>query len=223
MDFHSSVWVAPAIKRQWDDHIADLVWESDPPLMGLIFGDLETLRRVARADWPAGAGLLSYRNVMVALDEDRVVGVVVAMGAPEFRHNEAATLARSRGEPGLNGEPGPRIALSALDWLCPKLPDDAYYVLELAVLEDRRGAGIGRLLMTAAEDRARLLRCRSLHIDTALGGPGAEFCRHLGFTVLVETTVPRLSDRYNVPPHARLAKALNGAGLMPATRSLPEH
>lgn len=64
-------------------------------------------------------------------------------------------------------------------------------VLHIRVHPARRRLGVGRLLMTALEDRAREIGYAELHLDTASNQPDAvAFYRSLGYTQVGTETRP---------------------------------
>lgn len=73
--------------------------------------------------------------------------------------------------------------------LFPSIPEDAYYVQNLATQPSVRGRGLGRRLMELAFDRGRAAGCRSCHLDVDSSTPAVQFYERLGMRVLVKTEV----------------------------------
>jgi ribosomal protein S18 acetylase RimI-like enzyme len=84
------------------------------------------------------------------------------------------------------------------------IPEDAYYVQNVAAAPRVRGLGLGRRLMERAFDLARAEGCRSCHLDVDSSSPAVRFYEHLGMRVLIKTEVPDILDG-----HAHFRMALN--------------
>ncbi len=209
MDVAQEVSIGPASPSPCDDRIADLIWDVDPPLMRFLFRDSHALwRRLVQADWGSEDGWFSHRNAILARLQDRIAGVMVAMTASAYERSAEITLRRWCAVDEGN-RAHPPFAFESVNRLFPKVPDDAFYVFDLVVAQEARGAGIGRLLMDAADGLARRAGCRSVHLDTAADNPAVAFYRRLGFEVLIETRVPYLAKRHGIPTHVHMMKALD--------------
>ncbi len=81
------------------------------------------------------------------------------------------------------GDHGPVVGLLALRWGPDLLhPRPAARIAVLAVVGTERGRGIGRLLLKAGAQAARVAGCDVLEVGAVPeGGPGEAFCRAAGF------------------------------------------
>jgi ribosomal protein S18 acetylase RimI-like enzyme len=98
-----------------------------------------------------------------------------------------------------------RTMFGTVAFLFPAIPEEAYYIQNVAVAEEARGRGLGRFLMESAFDLGRAAGCRACHLDVDSSTSAVAFYQHLGMDALVETFVPRLPG---VSAHYRMVKEL---------------
>ncbi|NIA68512.1 GNAT family N-acetyltransferase [Pelagibius litoralis] len=103
--------------------------------------------RAARED-----GNFSYRNVVLARLGDAVAGMLLAYRLPRPDAGDLAALPEI---------PALLRPLVELEYQVP----GSFYVNALAVFPQYRGRGIGRALLTTAEERARAAGCDSLSLQ----------------------------------------------------------
>lgn len=192
------------------ERVADLIWTVDPALCSFLFrGDVTTWRELLRTDWSASVGLLSHSHSRIAMVDNQVAGVIVGHDNETLHDHWSVTLERWFE----STDPVMRAHLPKsfyyLDLLLPKIPEDVFYVLELAVAGDLQRHGIGTKLMQDAFDRARGEGYQSLMLDVNATSSALDFYRRLGMEVLIETRVPYLACNHGVGQYLRLEKKLH--------------
>jgi ribosomal protein S18 acetylase RimI-like enzyme len=134
----------------------------------------------------------------VARRGGEIVGLVIAFPQAEVSTRYAATVARY--------EEGIGQRMEAVGWLFPVLPEATQYVFNLAVSQSCRGQGIGRLLLTAAEEQAQRAGMTSVHLDVAATSPAVQFYRRMKYRGITKTSL--LEPVTSIPPHLRMHKRL---------------
>jgi len=200
----------PATPQASTERVADLIWTVDPKVCEFLFrGDRPTWRELLRADWSQDIGLLSHSHSRVALIDDEVAGVIVGHDRESLQEHWTITLDRWFE----STNPAMRAHLPKsfyyLDLLLPKIPEDVFYVLELAVAAEAQRNGIGTKLLLDAFERARDAGYQSLMLDVSAKNPALNFYHRLGMELLVETRVPYLAINHGVDQYLRLEKKLH--------------
>lgn len=153
--------------------VAELVLQSDCGMLPAMFGDnvkalichLQTTR----------SNPYCAANTLVMIDEARspaVVGALLGSLARVIRRasiRTAALLCRWYGPEIVARFPTLARAGKALDALKP----EDFYLSHIAVLPEHRGRGLGRELLIAGEERARLWGARRLVLDVEEHNEGA--------------------------------------------------
>lgn len=178
--------------------IADLIWETDPEMCEFVFGDRETWHRCCAIEWLAELGLHSSSCASVAKRNEKIVGLLIAYPQPEMASRYAATVARYETNVGRRME--------AVGWLFPVIPEKTLYVFNLAVAPALRGQGVGRLLLTAAEEHADRVGSTEVHLDAPATSPAVRFYERMGYAKLTETRL--LAPATSIPSHYRMYKTL---------------
>lgn len=189
-----------------DDRLADLMWATDPALFGFIFGDLPVYRRLFPPGWIADFSTQQDAETRVALVEGFPVGLVNGFAGAEVSGRFAATLPRHLAALGERSADAARMiaAYDAMEWLFPRVPDEALYILNIVVAEEMRGQALGRRLIDEAVAKARRLGLRAVHLDTAADNPAVRFYERVGFCAVVESRALSLPDGVAVPNHFRM-------------------
>ena len=187
------------------DHLADLLWNTDPKLNAFIFRTRETLLDILRAEWPETRGMLCHRHAFTVMDGASVLGLMVGHTAAEYGANFKAAQALqakhlSRDDAGYLAE-----ALIWMDRLFPAARPDSYYILELSTAASAQGGGIASHLLDTAAARAAACGCTHLSLDVAADNAAVGFYRHKGFTVEIETRVPHLHETCGIGPHLHMS------------------
>jgi ribosomal protein S18 acetylase RimI-like enzyme len=167
-------------------------------------GDLGVWVELSEAEWLHERGVYWWRMSHVARLDGRLVGLLVS-----YSSRQHATIDWSHGgaRAHLSPERWGRVAaaLRLVPFLFPSIPEDAYYVQNLATLPSVRRRGLGRRLMELAFDRGRAAGCRSCHLDVDGSTAAVQFYKDLGMRVLVRTEVP---DIPGVHAHFRMVMDL---------------
>lgn len=187
-----------------DDLLADLMWETDPAIFSFIFGDLSVWRRLFPLEWTAPFSTNQDDETRVALMGERVVGLVNTFAGAEVARRFAVTMTRQLAA--LDASAGRQLtaAYDAMEWLFPRVPDDALYILNIVVAADMRGQHLGRRLIAEAVTKARRLGLRAVHLDTASNNPAVQFYQRAGFRAVVESRAMSLPDGVALPTHFRM-------------------
>ena len=180
---------------------ARLIAETDVALFTFCGGgDLGVWVELSEWEWRQHRGVYCWAMSHVARLEGRLVGLLVS-----YSSRQHATIDWSFGgaRAHLSSERWGRVAAAhrLVPFLFPSIPEDAYYVQNLAAQPSVRGRGLGRRLMELAFDRGRAAGCRSCHLDVDSSTPAVQFYEHLGMRVLVRTEVP---DIPGVHTHFRM-------------------
>ena len=181
-----------------------LLWDTDPHIFGVLHGgDAALGHRHLGHQWLQPAGLFSHAHARAAMLGDRMVGLSLGF--------DAATMA---------AEAGPFVAAAQAylseaefgqlaSWfehgpfVMPAVPDDTWYLQNLAVLPEGRGRGIGERLLTDCFEQARAAGHARVHLDLYDGNPAQRLYERAGMQVIVETRVPPLVAR-GVGLHLRM-------------------
>jgi ribosomal protein S18 acetylase RimI-like enzyme len=99
------------------------------------------------------------------------------------------------------------LAFGWLAYLCPPIPERAYYVQWLATDPRIHGRGLGKQLLTAAFERSRSEGYAEVQLDVKSTNPAVGFYKHLGMHILSESRVPFL-EQDDILAHYRMVKHL---------------
>ena len=114
----------------------------------------------------------SYRNVVFAEDNGKIVGMAASYAATERAGFSKEPLRQAEGFPALRAG-----LLHILCWplirILTTLPDDGFYLLAIAVDDAARGKGVGSTLMDHVEAKARASGSNRLYLDVAAKNEGA--------------------------------------------------
>jgi len=191
------------------DHLAMMLWDTDPELFAVAFrSDRAAWRRVFEAEWVAEIGLHTRRRATLAVSDGRELGVVICFPGTDAVANFTASLERECSNLSPEGAQALRHAFELMGWLFPPIPDNVLYVINLVVSQEARGRGIGRLLMERAESLARRLHLDGIHLDAVTKAPAFRFYCGIGYEPMVETRLYRLPEGYPLGGHSRMVKML---------------
>jgi ribosomal protein S18 acetylase RimI-like enzyme len=180
--------------------IANLIWETDPEMCAFVFGNRQIWRSHCAIEWLAAIGLHSLGSATVARDADATVGLIIAFPQEEMTRRYAATVARYPNDIGQRME--------TVGWLFPVLPENALYVFNLAVSKAHRGRGVGRQLLSAAEEQAQSSGLTSVHLDVAANTAAVQFYERMGYGKMAKTEL--LEPKSDIPSHLRMIKTFGG-------------
>ena len=188
--------------------INDLAVSTAPEIWHWAFqGDGEALDRCFSAWWASDDSMYSYRLGRVIYEGDDAVALELGYTRREKMEKAEATVAIASDilEPARHEH-----LLSAFGWfdyLCPPIPEQAYYVQWLATDPHARRRGLGRRLLTEAFERSRSLGVKEVQLDVKSTNPAVKFYQHLGMEILSECRVPFL-EQHDIPSHYRMVKYL---------------
>jgi ribosomal protein S18 acetylase RimI-like enzyme len=180
---------------------AGLIAETDADLFRFYtHGNLDLWVEVAECEWRAERGIYSHTMSQVIRRAGHVAGLLVAYS---FRRHELIDWSLESSRARLGPDRLSRIDLvrSLASFLFPKLPEDAFYVQNVATHPSVRRGGLGRRLMGRAFELGREEGCRTCHLDVDSSTPAVRFYEDLGMRVAVRTEVP---DIPGVHAHYRM-------------------
>jgi ribosomal protein S18 acetylase RimI-like enzyme len=188
--------------------IADLAVSTGPELWSWAFrGDHEARTSCFAAWWDSDDSMFSHRLGRVITADGEPVGLELGYNRVQ---RTAAGLATVRIASQLLQPAARDHLLSAFGWfayLCPPIPERAYYVQWLATDGRVRGTGLGKQLLAEAFERARAKGLAQVQLDVRATSPAVGFYLHLGMHILSESRVPFLEER-GIHAHYRMAKDL---------------
>lgn len=202
------ILIVDGVRVDGDDRLADLLWETDPAVFRFIFGELPVFRRLFPQEWTSTFSTQQRDETRVALASDRIVGLVNSFAGTEVAARFAVTMERQLAALDPSAQRQLIAAFDAMEWLYPRVPDDALYVLNIVVEADVRGQNLGRRLIAEAASKARRLGLRSVHLDTATDNPAVHFYKRVGFHPVVESRALSLPDGVSLPSHFRMVMDL---------------
>ena len=151
--------------------MADLLLETDPAIFSFIFGGLQVWRRLFLHKSNASCSTQQDDDIRVALAGDTLVGRVNSFAGAEVAARFAVKMERQLAALDPSAARRLTAAYDAMEWLFPKVPDEALYIVNIVVAEDMRGRDLGRPLIAEAVTKARRLGLRAVHLDTARDNP----------------------------------------------------
>ncbi len=187
-----------------------LSYAAAPPLMDYMFsGDRETMMGFLADAWQKPDGIFSHSTCTSATLDGSLVGINVGFTAESMHDNVMITIGHC--EESLDESMFARV-LELMGWfpyLSPPVPDDAYYVFTLAVKDDLRGQGVGRMLLGNTFTTAKSDGFDACHLDVMSTAPAVEFYKAMQMQHYSISQVPAL-DEYSIPPLFRMVKPLAG-------------
>ena len=180
---------------------ARLIAETDVALFTFCgAGDIGVWRELSEWEWLQERGVYSWTMSHVARRDGEVAGLLVSYSS---QRHETIDWSYSGARAHMAPERWGRVAAAhgLVPFLFPFIPEDAYYVQNLATDPSVRGSGLGRRLMELAFQRGRAEGCRSCHLDVDSSAAAVQFYEHLGMRILVKTEVP---DIPSVHTHFRM-------------------
>jgi ribosomal protein S18 acetylase RimI-like enzyme len=188
------------------DEVAGLLTATDEHLFGyLTSGRLDVWNELAACEWRAADGVYGYPRGQVVRLGGRVVAVLVAYTGAE--HLAAIDWSFAAARARLRAEVWAGIAArrTEIGFLFPVIPDEVFYIQNIAVADSARGTGLGRRVMEHAFALGRRAGCQACHLDVDSSTPAVRFYERLGMRTLVRTEVLSLP---RIAPHLRMVIAL---------------
>ncbi len=115
---------------------------------------------------------LSYQCTTFAEKSGRIIGMISGYTAEQHQHSSDRPLQQS------TGWALPRMMVVSF-FFSPMLrfietvPEEEFYLQAIAVKPEFRGAGVGTLLLDAAEEKAKSMGARKFSLDVYIGNKGA--------------------------------------------------
>jgi ribosomal protein S18 acetylase RimI-like enzyme len=191
------------------DAASALIAETDPPLFRhLGGGDIAFALVLIGALWRREGTILSHDIARVAREARRVVGLLIAMPGRVRGAMLAATNAAAAALVPPDRAAAIFAAWTAVDWLAPAIPEDAFFVQNLAVAAPTRRHGLGARILETACAIARHRGLASVHLDVAADNQAIAFYERCGFVKTVETRVPALAPARHRAPLAHGARPM---------------
>ncbi len=207
-----AISIVDGVQVAGGDLLADLIWETDPAVFSFIFGTLPVWRRLFPPEWTAAFGVNQDDESRVALVGDRPVGLINSFAGAEVTPRFTASMGRQLAA--LNQDAARQLTAGydAMEWLFPRVPDDALFILNLVVASEMRGQNLGRRLIAEAVTKARRLGLRAVHLDVAADNPAVQFYHRTGFRAVVESRAMSLPDGIVLPNHLRMVLDVTANG-----------
>lgn len=186
---------------------APLIYSTGPQSFDLAFGSRDRAIGVIARLFTADATLTSYRNSTVAELDGFLAGILVLL---DTGINQATQLGTAKE---LLKIVGPLFIFFRLPiffrqsaaTLGPQ-PGELF-IGDIAVAPDMQGSGIGRMLMEAAEKKARKDGYTALSLNVSANNSQAiGFYRRLGYSCSASSFDPWLKWRYGLPGVLRMVK-----------------
>ncbi len=171
----------------------------------------DVFAKVIEASWRAEESEFSHKLATVALIDDRVVGVLISSDQPTYKEQSAKMQEIVMP---LIDEPLMLHLMNAgpnFMYLSPAIPESAYFIDILSVVDDVQGMGVGKALIAHAREEAKRLGCDSIQLNTDGDGDAVGFYLNIGFTHLVETRMPELDATADVGFKYRMVEQLSAS------------
>ncbi len=183
-----------------------LIYSAGPHEFDYVFATkINTALDFLKAAFVAGSGTLGYKNHVVALVDDRVMGIGGFYSGVEFSRLNRQTAWR------IVKFYGPIKCWSVMEKglqlqkLIPPPKKDAEFIQNLGVAEDMQGKGIGTALLERQIDIARNKNRCICALDVAVTNPRAqELYERLGFRVVEERKRYISGSAIHVPDQRRM-------------------
>lgn len=125
----------------------------------------------------------SWQNVIAAERDGIIVGMASGFTAERRRGFSDEPLKEAAGS-ALFRIKLVKLLFAPIMRIVYNIPDSDYYVLAIALDRERRGEGIGKMLMDAMEERGRAVGSTRLALDVSAGNEGARrFYERRGMTI----------------------------------------
>ncbi|MGB0922429.1 MAG: GNAT family N-acetyltransferase [Alphaproteobacteria bacterium] len=189
---------------------ARLIYDSGYHNFGYQYEGEENFCKLAAHMWGQPQAVWSHKWAIAAYAGDDMIGLELGWTADQLAHEETNfdVLAVEALGPDLAKRAGARWPY--LQFLMPVVPDDAYYLSNLALVPETRGQRIGDLLLGNAFTNAKKAGLREVHLDVASTKPAVGFYKRMGMECRAETNMPPIAE--HVPPHFRMVMDLTSWG-----------
>jgi len=203
-----------ALAEKHSKLIPDLVHMTGASSYDYQFGaDRRLFDRFVEAAWLEPRTLFSHTEATLAVEGDALIGVEIGYDGPGWYKLKRALRGVSKkllesGATTLDALRGMGERSLKASYLNPYIPDSAYYVLALAVVDTHRGRGIGAGLLKNAVEAARTAGYRELHLDVLSDNPAVSFYESMGLVCVAETVAPEPCREHGIPMEMRMVLPL---------------
>ncbi|MEE4361786.1 MAG: GNAT family N-acetyltransferase [Pseudomonadales bacterium] len=183
---------------------AELIHATDPHVFGYLHAhDMDRLRDHLGRQWQAEGGIFSHRLAVAALHEGRMVGL--ALGFDRARQQAELLPFLTQAQQWLDDAAFRDLArwFEYGGFVLPPVPEDAFYLQNLATVEAVRGRGVGQRLLADVIERAQGAGLTRLQLDLYAENPARALYERAGLRTIVETRVRPL-EAAGIGPHLRM-------------------
>ena len=191
------------------EDVVKLLPATSPKIFNCVFkGRPEVHTRVAEACWKASDVEGSHSFSVVALDDDDVVGILIAYNWATFQNLKKSTTKLT--VPLIDDDIllSMRETLPLISLLTPTMRDNDYFVRYLSVSSAVQGKGVGAKLLEHAFSQAKSLGCKTLQLDVVSENPAVKFYKKMGLKIIAETRIPFLEESYDIGSNLRMIKKI---------------
>ncbi len=201
---------APAQPEQAAE-LAPLIYESSHELLDFMFGDRTTAEAALTRLIAKPNGHFSHRFVTLLIVNDQVQGAELGYSAEQLSAQEFAGAVNMLRVMPLRRWPHLIVAVNRAlaGYVMPPSPD-AYYINNIAVSSEHRGAGLGKAFLNHIALVARQDGFRCIELDvTDINDGGVRFYERMGFYCIAESRPETAIKRYGLPVLKRMRLLLN--------------
>jgi ribosomal protein S18 acetylase RimI-like enzyme len=186
------------------EHVAELMIATDPHIFGALHGHDHALavRHLAH-QWQQPRGVFSHTHCIAAMHDGALAGISLGFDRATQEADTGPFLEQA------GGVLTPAQIETLIGFLeygsyaLPPVPEDAWYLQNLATTEAARGRGIGDRLLQDCFERARNAGLTRVHLDVYEGNPAIRLYERAGMKTIVETRVLPL-EAEGFPLHLRM-------------------
>lgn len=199
--------IRPATPADEIKTISNLIWSEHPALMAYEFADRDDHYAFMQVEWPATGSYNSYDVAHLAIENDKIIGLLTAFPQSEIepRYDFMDALHRPALSPDEAAELDAKLV--HLHQLFPMPAAGSFYILDISVAPSQQGNGIGKALLNHAKSCARAAGCTSLCLDLYAENPALAFYQSQGLSILSENHVPALKN-HNIGRHYHMSMPL---------------
>lgn len=172
--------------------IANLIYESDESLFGMLFGRkvnaLTTLCQLIRND----DNSFSYKNIYVYEVDSEMIGIVLMYSVDRMHSDSPKSYTKQMGFFQSIQFIGSAILMDPITNLS-KL--DGVYIQNVCIKQEHRGNSYGSMMINVALEYLRVIGERNVYLDASIEKPRVQrFYKKLGFKIIEEVNI-YLSDK----------------------------
>jgi ribosomal protein S18 acetylase RimI-like enzyme len=170
--------------HQFVPEVLGWIHEAGNPYFDWLFGGSKEARRAIDTLVRSDSSELSIRHVSALIDDGQTIGGFIALGDRALRRcrsSDALALV-TRGE--RHNSEGLRERMAAAKHLFPPVGPDEFYLSKVGVVADRRGCGLGSILVADYLDKGRAAGFERFRLDVSADNtPAISIYERAGFRV----------------------------------------